>query len=326
MQRDVATKKTAEKPGLLETIAEGFSTVLYRPFLITIPVLLDLFFWLGWTFKPTALAARLVLRLGSSDGVAAAEIKRSVTDFGTWDVSGLTSFLVPSLVSGIDRTKIYTVRDQIDLSQNRWWLDLAVIVGVFIGSSLLLASYSVPLADSVLGRNRTLRETAHAIGRAWGGILGLFAALLGIAALVFAPLAVAWVALLAVDVDSGPLLGAVAALIGFAIYLASWFAPDAIVVSQASPLQAIALSATVVRRNFLETVSFIVASLVITFGLAGVWMRMGESAPGLLLAVIANSVVASALVMASLHFFNSRIRTWRPEAAFPPTPGANPQT
>lgn len=326
MQRDVASKKTTEAPGVLDTIAEGFSTVLYRPFLITLPLLLDLFYWLGWKFTPTALAARLVAELGSSDNVAAADLRRVVTDFGTWDIAAVTSFFIPSMMSGVDRSKIYAPRSQVNLAQDRWWIDLLMIVGMFVFSTLLLAAYSVPLADSVLGRNRTSRETVIAIRRAWRGILGLLAALSGIAALIFAPLAVAWVALLAVDIDAGPLLGGLAVLVGFAIYVAIWFAPDAIVVSEVTPLRAIALSATIVRRNFFETASFISASLVIAFGLAGLWTRLAQSAPGLLLAVIANSIVASALAMASLHFFNSRVRSWRPDAAYPPAPSATPRT
>jgi hypothetical protein len=314
VQRDIAAKQPPAGTGVIDVIADGLSLALARPLLLLVPMLLDLYYWLGWRISVQALTTpirRWVLDQDASNGV---ELASQLQQAGRSDASWLFSLLVPSLLSNINRSDVYTVGSRPDLTPGQWWIDILFLIAALLGSALLLMIYAVPLADAALNRSRPLSAVVKAIGTAWLRFLGLVVVSMGIVALLFGPLAVGWVALRIVGVNATPLFSFAAVVLGLVAFLVLWvFAPDAIVVSEIGPLKAIHYSFTVVRAYFWQTIWFTAASLLITVGLGEIWRQIAGTAPGLLIGVIANAFFATGLAMASMLFYASRIQSLKPE-------------
>jgi hypothetical protein len=147
--------------------------------------------------------------------------------------------------------------------------------------------------------------------------VGLIVAILGITLLFAAPAILGLLVFLLLGVNLAPLVGSLAVLAALAATIFLYFSVDAIVVLEVGPLRAIYYSFNVVRRNFWPSIGFIAAAFLISTGLPEIWKFFAGSPPGLLIAVIAHAFFAGGLAMASMIFFNDRLRQWRPMAAIP---------
>jgi hypothetical protein len=144
--------------------------------------------------------------------------------------------------------------------------------------------------------------------RTWLRFLGLLALIVGLFLLVLGPLAVLWGISEVIGFGLGPLLIPIMVLAGLTMIVFLYFAPEAIVVAEVGPFRAMYYSVNVVRRNFGQTLGFIAASMIISYGLAEIWQRLANTPPGLMTAVIANAFFAGGLAIAGILFFNNRLR------------------
>src|SRR5215218_9391979 len=96
-------------PGVTDTIAAGLSEVLARPWFMLLPMLLDLYYWLGWRFLPTAVTNRVAKSIQDSS----LDDKKSwldfVTDVEKVDLAGIVGQFVPSVLVGANRDQVYEV-------------------------------------------------------------------------------------------------------------------------------------------------------------------------------------------------------------------------
>src|SRR4051812_41175227 len=87
--------QSQKAPGVTDTIAAGLTEVLMRPWLMVLPILLDLYYWIGWRLLPSALTARIA-RVASDELMFD---KRSnmnwLRDVGKLDLSGMLGLTVP---------------------------------------------------------------------------------------------------------------------------------------------------------------------------------------------------------------------------------------
>ncbi|MGH2559852.1 MAG: hypothetical protein ACRDJH_12370 [Thermomicrobiales bacterium] len=319
MQRPLATSQKAAAPGIIDTIAAGLSVALAHPLLMSIPMLLDLYYWIGWRLAPSALTDRLQELVIEANPADRQQIIESLHDAGGWDLTYLVALFVPSMLGGLDRDELYMLWSRPALVPDPWWFVCLIGLAMIIVGGGAFMAYSVPLADAAVGRPRTARQFARAALVAWLRFLGLLALLLGLVVLVGGPALIAGGIIFAMGINLAPLVGALAfpLAVGAAIFL--FFIFDAIVVLEVGPLRAIYFSVNVVQRNFLPTVGFILATFLISIGLPEIWGLFVDSPPGLFLAVIAHAFFAGGLAMASMIFFNDRLRLWRPEVAVQPT-------
>ena len=312
MQRGLAAKEPDRLSGVIDLIADGLSLAISRPFLITLPVLLDLYYWLGWRVSIQSLTSPLrtwVEREEPNDG---ADLATRLESLGETDVTEILSLFVPSLLSGASRSSVYSFANRPEFAPAHWGLAVTMLLGLALGATMLLVVYAVPLADAALNRSRPLRATLTAIGRAWLRSLGLHALAIGVALLLTGPMLIGSAALLLVGVDALPLAGFATLVIAVAGFLVWWFAVKAIVVSEVGPLRAVYYGFAVVRSYFWQTVGYTAAWLLITVGLGRLWREIADTAPGLLAGVVANALFAGGLAMAGMLFYETRIRSLRP--------------
>lgn len=312
MQRDVAAKRPPAKPGVIDAIADGLSIALVRPWLLIVPVLLDLYYWVGWRLSVRALTDPIQRWLIDVDSSESAELASRVETAGRSDLLALLSLFAPSLLSGVERSTYYTIRSRPELVPDAWLLDVLLIGAVLGGAMLLMMIYSVPLADAALDRSRSVRALVQAIGWASLRFAGLLAIATGVLLLLLGPVLVATAVLLIVGINASPLIALASMIIGIFAFLILVMAWDAIVVSEVGPLKAVQHGYAIVRAYFWPTIGLVGAWLLMVIGLAEVWLEIADSAPGLLIAVVANAFFASGLAMASMLFYSQRIQTLTP--------------
>jgi hypothetical protein len=307
-------------PGIVDTLSGGFDQINRILWIILLPIAVDLFLW----FAPRLSAAPFVhgavgwvngLYASMQGGLDPASMQQAQQALGTIDqaagtfnawtilVGGLAVVpsIAPASLNGTLPFKITTVGQF-----------LAVFVGLELVGALLGCAYLGLIAQQVRdGRTdpaRLVRRLPSFVGAAFALIvmgLGLFllvsipvGLVLGIVRLVSPALGSLLTVLLFVVAQAVVVLGL--------IYL--FFVLDAIVVSEAGPVRAVANSARVVAANFWGAVGFIVVFIVIDWGLGLVWLAMSKNPVGTFVAIVGNAYVASGLAAASMLYYRTRLK------------------
>lgn len=310
--------------GVTETIAAGFSEVLARPWLMALPLLLDLYYWLGWRILPTALTERLSRSVSESSFSEKESVVKWLADVGKLDLSGLIGLLVPSGIFGLlspsrliraDRDGLYEVWSRPAIVPHSYLTVCLIALLFLLASSLFYMAFVVPLADVVMSRKRPWRQFPKAITVAWLRVLGLQAIVIGLILLVFGPIVVITGIFEVVGVDFSGLVATLMMMTAVAAIIYLWFVTAAIAAAEVGPFRAIYFSVNVVRRDFWQTLGLISASILIGSGLPELWSRLMDTPPGLLIAVVAHAFFAVGLSIASLIFFIDRLRLLRFDVA-----------
>lgn len=304
----VHSQSSDAKPATItEIIADAVSVLIASPALILIPVILDLYYWIGWRMTLEPLASRFETWIGSKDAAGGNRIERVAEAVGSVDLLAAMSLLIPSYLSGANRDEMYfpVERDQFGIES----VPIAIItIAVTMAlSAVLYALFGQWLADTGLGRQRTWRIRVERCPLLVLRILGLVALLIGLLALLFFPVLSVWAVSLAVGIDLQALFIPILLFVGIGTIALFYFAPEALFVVDAKPVEAMRLSARVVRQNAWQAVGFAAASAVISIGLAEVWDLVAINAPGMLIAFIANAFVGCALALAAMLFLRDRL-------------------
>lgn len=308
MQTHAVSNPQPTAPGVIDTIADGLTLALAYPLVMTLPILLDIYFWLGWRLTPAPLVAPIRRWIAENNGTGAKSTLDALDHLSRSDMTTLTAQFVPALLPGIDRGKVYELWARPALDLREWWIVCLAFVALVVLAAGLFAAYYVPLADVAIGRRRPLRTFPAAVVRTWLRFLAMIVLVLGLLLLVLGPLAVIWGLAEVVGLGLGAVLLPIMIFVGVGMGLFLIFTPEAIVVADVGPFRAMYYSVNVVRRNTRQTVGLTAASLIINLGLGEIWQRMANNPPGLMIAVIANAFFAGGIAMAGMIFFNNRLR------------------
>ena len=307
MQQRPVQEKSDARPRVVDVIAEGLSLIVTRPWLMLVPILLDVVIWLGVKIEPGALINELIDLVDDSTIADTEDVISTMQDLGDSNMTQLAALFVPSMLSGGGDADIYQLFDQ------RIWTPGAgavVLVGfglVFI-ASLLAMVYTVPIANAIIGRKLSIGGNVALIVRAWARMIAFIVLCLGALMAIIVPTAIMSVifAPLLPLVTSILMIGAIAALLFF------YFVFDAIVIADVGPLKAVRMSVEIVRRNMRAVLGLVLASLLLTTGIPEIVSGMLGSLPGLVLAVLLQAVIATGATAASMFFFVDRLRQWQP--------------
>ena len=328
MQHPLAARRQAQPTGVIETLSAGYTAVNRQLWVLLLPILLDVFLWLGphvsysplvgpavtqaseWTrqvaFGP---GTRRPTRGADPEFVTGVEDSRQFLIARADEINGLSALAwgpigLPSLgvLTGPSSTE--------DLAFVTGWGDGIALLVACIGVSLLLGGlFYGGLAAASTGARGGPLAAGRAAPRAILDVLGLVGVLLGIALLLGLPvlLLISFTAFISRGVA---LLGSV--LVGAALLWASvhlFFAIDAIFVSGAGPVAAIQRSVGLVRRNLWPSVALIVLTWLILAGMSRVWDILASNLQppyGVALGILGNAYIASGLIAAGMVFYTQR--------------------
>lgn len=304
--REATNKKHQKKPAsITEIIAAAADVVIARPLLMLAPLLLDLYYLLGWRFTAGSTFDHLRSRALVQDNVVGDNAAKYLDEASTMDAVGLLAFVIPSLFP--DTTdKIYQPVERTAIAVDNWGA-LFLTVIVMVGLAMFLFGFvGLWLADSGLNRNRSWSDRARLSPVIGGRFVLLALIFLAMLSLLLAPFLLVVAIATSADVNLDGVAVSAGVLIFIALYVLFYFAPDSLLIDLAGPVQALRASSAVVRRNLAVTMLFVIVSIFISIGLADVWDRVATSAPGLAIALVANAFVGCVLWIASLLFFSER--------------------
>jgi hypothetical protein len=185
---------------------------------------------------------------------------------------------------------------------------IGAVVLVNLLALLVSSLFLTTLSEATQGERARIWPRLRRSGRVARDICLALLALLGVGlilALPFLAISVIVIALL----PGATLLVLLAWYIAlFWAYVYTGFAPEAITLGRAGPLQALYKSVHVVRRDLGGTLGLLLLSFVIASGLGVVWRQIAVSPPGLALAILGSAYVGSGLAAARLQFYRDRER------------------
>ncbi|MDQ6671381.1 MAG: hypothetical protein M3069_11640 [Chloroflexota bacterium] len=333
MQHPLPGRLQAQPSGVIETLSAGFTAVNRQLWVLTLPILLDVFLWLGPHVSYSPLVGPVVTQaaewtrqvaLGPRRGPRTSDLVGGLDDTRQWliaradDVNGFEALAwspvaLPSLATLPSPSG--------ELAFVGSWLEGLALLGASIGLGLLLGGwFYAGLANASTGARGGPLSAGRSAPRAVLDVLGLSGVVLGTAMLLGFPVVLlvgfTWVV-------SRPLAGLDGVLVGFGLLFAAVhlsFAVDAIFISRAGPLAAIQHSVGVVRRHLRPSVALILLSWLILAGMAQVWGVLGNTlqAPyGVILGILGNAYIASGLIAAGMIFYTQRAEPLASGAAAP---------
>lgn len=335
------TVKKPQTTTLIDTFSEGYAAVNRRPWLVLVPILLNLYLWFGaqLSFAPLINDLHAALRLLQRDTPGQSELEAQYSDqvlaLGQVDmrqqflsqhaifnfIPTLTMYVVGAsdassgapgvpLVQAVPRLIDPQRSDTIYVSS----LGGALLAFVLINALALplSAAFLTQLAAAVRGDWPPLATWLRRVGRASLALLGY----IGVFAGVMLALGLPFLFLSFLLIYLSPALGLLAlSLLTIALFWARiyvGFAPEAIAVSGVGPLQAMYASFNIVRRNFWSTLGFLALYYVIAIGSGVIWLSLAHaSTAGLIVAIVGSAYLSSGLLAARMAFYRERLRRWQ---------------
>jgi hypothetical protein len=293
--------------GVIDAIAEGCFAVARRPYLLLLPVLLDLFYWVADRLTAAPLVEALIATAQRGGSLDAATLDGLRSFERQSDLFGLLALGIRALLPELTPGAVARPWPQGTLDLGAWPLVVLVALGLALVGLFALALYLSGLGQVVRGEAFDLRRLAGRAPVYWLRLLGLIGIVVGALLLVGMPLLVLAGVLTVLGANPGPLL-----LLFFVplvwIYCFLALAPEAIVVSEAGPLRAIKLSVRVVRRNFWPVLGLLGATLLISQGFPVLWQALARQLPGVPLAIAGNAFLATGLTAAAMYFYRERVQ------------------
>lgn len=298
------------KANLVDTIGAGYRALHRRLWVISIPAGLSAYLWLG---APVALGsvasvvqARLreaALLLGGDEG-SQAQLVRGILNADLRVALAWLNF-VPVLTPAPEAPPREAEIGLTGLVQVLAAVGLINVVALLISSVFLTL-----LAEAVRQEAPALRHSLQRALRVAGGI-GLYLLTLVGGGLILALPMLAISVIVIAQLPAATLAVLLAwYVVLFWAYVYTGLAPEAILISRAGPLQAIARSVQIVRRDLMGTLGLLLLIFVITNGLGVLWRQLAQSPLGLAMAVFGSAYVGSGLSAARLEFYRERALRW----------------
>jgi hypothetical protein len=314
-----------ESLSVIDTLSAGFDTINKRPWLVVLPVVLDLYLWQGPQLSILPIVQQLVYSLrglpqASFSGVPPSVVAETLQEMG----QGLNLFSllhnglmgVPSLIawaaSELGGTHMGNV------IQIEGWANLLLIsTGLLLLGVLIGSVYLVLITVAVRRESVALWDVWRRIWRCWGWVilwgLVLFAVILLLnlgVSLVALP-----VALISQAAGQGlfGLLWVLSVGLGVWLSLNTFFTLQALVLQDIGLAQAVWRSFNIVRRNFWSTLGLILLSLLIQLGFGQIWQRLSSGSWQTLLSILGNAYIGSGVMAAIMIFYMDRFGRWQEE-------------
>ncbi len=305
----IARDKERGLTGVIDTLSAGYETVNRHPWILAVPVLVDLFFWFGPHLSLAPLVQRTVGRLSAPIGLSA-EMLQAYQDYRdgllrAGESFNLFSMLtthfpgIPSLMSGREGLGPTAAMDNP-------WMALLLFLLLPVAGIWLASTYYVAVGRQVRGIDEDVGTLWGRVWRTWGRLLLFLLLALGVGMLFGVPLVV-----LAFVVGSfnSSLLGFLASLLWVTalwVQFYLFFVVDAMVISDVGPLQAIRNSVAVVRFNLGPTLGLVVLIWIIMLGMPIVWDAMAQNPVGIAAGILGNAYISTGLAVASMTFYRDR--------------------
>jgi hypothetical protein len=323
---------------LIDSISEGYAAINRRPWLLLVPLLLNVYLWFGaqLSFGPLFNSVYSVLKSiqpGLVDQNEMQVLYDRLLANGSVDLRAQLTFLnyVPTLrqyvvgsvdsEAGVASVPAIVEPPRLIDAGRADTIQVATVGGALLAfvvlNTLALALSAVFLAQvgtavrQPKGARWLPRGGLSAAPRVGLAILGAVGVIVGVTLALGLPFLFFAYLLIFLSPTIGMLALELLLVVGFWINIYIGFYREAIVIHDQGPLRAIYTSFNVVRRNFWGTLGFLALSLLISLGSGVIWHRLVGSTAGLIVAMVGSAYIGSGLLAARMAFFRERLRRWQ---------------
>lgn len=306
MRESTSTRTPAPRaPGVVDSLSAGFGVVNEQPWIILIPIVLDLFFLFGPRISVAPIVGQMVTRPDFVRAFGADATAPTITFAEEANLLGLLSLggvTLPTIVP------VMRVARGTFMFLDSAGAAVMLGLGAILGGALLGCIYRAILAQQACDGDLSPWRIPGESVVAWYRLIALVVMLFVAGCVVIFPLAfLGAVASLATGAANGIMMGTVVTL-ALAANLYLFFAPEAIFISRVGPIQAIRRSAAVVHAGVWSALALVALFSVILVGMAQIWIALATQASwGLALGIVGNAYIASGLVAASMLFYRERM-------------------
>lgn len=331
------TIKKPQTTTLIDTFSQGYAAINRRPWLVLVPILLNLYLWFGahLSFGPLITDLHATMQRLGGNVAEQSDLQAQYTDqllaLGQVDmrqqiavlnfIPTLTTTIVTSLDTG-DGSRgfpiIQSVPRLID-TQRTDTIRVSSVSGALL-AFLLLNGLMLPLsaafltlvAEAVRRDRATPGAELRRSGRAALAILGYIGVLIGVALALGLPFLFLAALLIYFSPTLGLMMFSLLMIVWFWVKIYVGFAPEAIVVSGIGPLRALHASFNIVRRNLWSTLGFLALSYIIAMGTGVLWLTLASTSTiGVIVASVGGAYLGSGLLAARMAFYRERLRRWQ---------------
>jgi hypothetical protein len=313
--------KTTTDPaplGIIDSLSAGFSVVAQKPVLLLIPLLLDMFLWLGPRLSIAPIASELAADLqavaeNTTDNSTLLFEQNTTEILGSYNLfAALSTWPIgaPSLLAG-NNVESNPIGSRVTIELTAIKEVLAWLLGLVVMGLLAGSLYLGLIARWTSEDPSKLRSWVGAVWVYWIRIIAFVSAVLIGAFLLSVPffLAVEIVALITAPLASLMLLIGIG--LGMWLLFHLFFAPHGILMYGIGVRQAINSSIILVRRYRLSAAGLLLISVVISLGLTTIWDIPTSRSWLRLIAIAGNAFVNTGLVTATFFFYQERIGVLR---------------
>lgn len=322
---------------VIDTLSAGFEAVTKRPWIILIPILLDLILWLGPHLSLQPIIEHSVesfLDMSAQvDPATWASMENMLEEAGlqqSWRQFGerfnlfslLSSFNVLSFISlgFLDLPSAVAV-NHLDgalpgesgmlVELNNGLVALLMALALLALGLVVTVLYQSLIAQQVREERTSWRYLAKRFGRYLLYTLMVAVALLALVALLGGPLSFFLLLVSAISPMIAQLLVLIVGtlLFWFSLYIS--FVPHGILLGEEPPVRALWTSVNIVHHDFWSILFLLVLIRVIRTGLLFVWPMLTTTIPGVVVSIVANAFVGAGLAAASLTFYRDSYVVWR---------------
>lgn len=294
---------------VIETLSAGYALLNRRPWVLLVPIVLDLYLLFGARLSFAPIFRLFRDRLATSAAVLTTDPQqqeRLVVELLNVDMRNALALLnfVPAVVPRLQSVEHIASTATIYASSPPQIVAAGVLVNLvaLLASSIFLGTIAESLATAPAPHASYLQRLVAACLRLSGyGIV-----LVGAICTFTLPLLM----VLAIAYQLAPGLAIFLLFAGFSLWVWLWvytgFAVEALLLGGRGPLRAILSSIQVVRHYFLGTLGLLALTIIILAGLRVVWNTLALNLPGILLSILGHAYVSSGLVAARFVFYRDR--------------------
>lgn len=319
--------------GVIDTIADAVTFVIQRPWLMIVPIVIDLILWLVFRVTMGPLLDNLIRLMETSQVEGSAEIIEQLRENGDQVMIGdyLGAF-VPTLFTGMSLDTImgilmmFVAPDGFGIPRSDiyepWQNGLVdtivpssagmvtlIWLGSMLVSSIAMIVFRVPIVRAVRGTKPV--SLGAEMARGWINFVMYLALLVVIAMISLVPLALLAALVPVLGISAAFLTSFALLIFGGMLGVYSLFAVDAMLVHRTSPINGFRMSIAVGRAYFGQVARFALTSLFIMLATLRLWSELSGTAPGFIVSLFGSAFIGTVLAAASLFFYTDRFRLVR---------------
>jgi hypothetical protein len=304
-------EETTTTPGVWSALTSGFDLTAKHPWLLLLPIAVDMFFWLGPRLSFESILVEIVASLPQEAQVVdlAGQLTAAGPQTNLFTVLSLPFIGVPTLLAGLAPEKTPLVPEVFDIGSGTQWLWLFLLFSAV--GLLLTAVYYVTIASVVSEQGseageKTFDQWLSTIGRSWLRLIGLALFFLLLALIVYLPISIVGALLFLLSSTLGTLVLLLAPIIIIWIVIYLSLAPPGITLNGRTLFPAVMDSVRLVQTNLAAMLTMLLLILLIGTLVDWLLLLVDNGTWLTLFNILGHAFVHTSLVTAFFIFYQDR--------------------